>query len=143
MIYKSWKQAFCSLAFVAIVFSLSGVADAVEGPHYDQSFWTKRTRKLIRGGGNLVFGFVEIPVAINEEWQNLDPFTGTFVGGFKGAFRGLCRTGAGALEIVTFPFGFPRRDFKPLMTPEQVMQEDTGKEKRDSWWHWRGFGRHD
>ena len=96
-------------------------ATAKEGPLYEHSLWTKMTRKLWRGAGNLTMGWIEIPVKINEEVQNLDPFTGFFTGTVKGFFRGGKRTICGAIEIVTFPVPLPKVRYNPLVQPESLL----------------------
>jgi putative exosortase-associated protein (TIGR04073 family) len=95
---------------------------ADEGPKYETSTAAMRTRKLIRGFGNLVFGFVEIPKNINEQVQLLDPFTGTFTGLYQGTKAAGKRMGVGIYEILTFPAPYPK-DYRPIIEPEFVLMD--------------------
>jgi len=108
---------------VAACLLLTAVAEA-SGPYYEPSQPSRITRKLIRGMANIGLGFVEIPKAIGEEAQLLDPFTGTFTGLVKGTGRTLARAGVGVYEVLTFPVESPR-GYKAIIQPEFVMLDDT------------------
>lgn len=125
---------FCTaIALVFLVAAMSQSAYADKGPLYGHTKATKATKKLWRGLGNVTFGWVEIPWNIHKNIQDLDPFTGTFVGIYEGGKKGLSRTVAGVSEIATFPF--PRslpvpigglatqKDYSPVITPEFVLQD--------------------
>ncbi len=75
-------------------------------------------RKLGRGLANGVAGVVELPAAMIETTRVHGQLGGFFVGAAKGLCRALVRTGAGIVEVVTFPFPLPREDYEPLIEPE-------------------------
>lgn len=101
-------------------FLLLGNAAEAKGPRYDTSLPARMTHKLLRGVTNVFLGVVEVPLAINEEVQLLDPFTGTFTGVCKGSWRACKRIGVGAYEVVTFPIPAPAR-YRAIIEPEIVM----------------------
>lgn len=121
---------FSIIACALLCGPISQSANA-QGPLYGHTRSTKVTKKLWRGVGNVTFGWVEVPWSIHKSIQDLDPFTGTFVGFAKGSKKGFSRTVAGVSEIVTFPFSSTvplpflsmQRDFSPVYTPEFVLQD--------------------
>ncbi len=63
--------------------------------------------KLGRGAGNLLSGWMEIPLQIGKRSASSnDKATGFFSGAVIGIGKALQRTVVGAFEIVTFPFPF-------------------------------------
>jgi len=101
----------CALAVIL----LAGAAQA-KGPKYDVSWPSRVTNKFFRGATNVALGIVEVPLAINEETQMLDPFTGTLTGLVKGLGRTGKRVGVGLYEVVTFPIPAPPR-YRPIIEP--------------------------
>jgi len=89
------------------------------GPLYHVSYGAKRTRKLIRGAHNVIFGWIEIPKTIMNETVMVDPLTGFVTGFVQGTAKGIERTGVGAVEILTFWHEWPR-EYRPLIEPEYV-----------------------
>ena len=75
--------------------------------------------KLGRGLVNVGTGWIELPKGIRDGSQQENPFVGVTAGLFKGLGLGLLRTGVGALEVVTFPFPWPK-DYAPVYEPEYV-----------------------
>ncbi len=82
--------------------------------------------KLGRGIVNLFTGVVEVPKNIAHEWRKSDPFSGLVVGFIKGVGWGICRSAAGAYEIVTFPLPVPE-GYIPIMEPEFVLTDVWGE----------------
>lgn len=81
--------------WVAVVFVLlMGAAQ----PGYASTPFTK----LGRGVGNLLTGWLEIPVQIMRTTESEGSFAGVVVGPIKGLVFGIGRTAVGALEMVTF-----------------------------------------
>lgn len=76
------------------------------------------THKLGRGLTNTVGGVVELPAALIESGRAYGQLPGFFVGTAKGICRTLVRTGAGLVEVVTFPFPLPREHYDSLIDPE-------------------------
>ena len=108
---------------IASAMLAGGACQAAVGPKYETSTATRMTRKLIRGVGNVVLGFVEIPKTISEEVQLLDPFTGTFTGAYKGLKATGKRMAVGAYEIVSFPVPVPK-NYRPIIQPEFVLMDE-------------------
>ncbi len=94
-----------SVAVFVVAFSLSSVALAAEQPN--------ALMKLERGAINVTTGWLELPVLTVRGAAEGSPF----LGGFYGFVRGIHRTGLGAWDGITFPFG-PYG--KPVMEPETV-----------------------
>lgn len=111
-----WRATAAALAVAAFV-SMTSVADAA-GPLYGSTYPSKITNKLGRGLGNTVFCWVEIPLEINEEVQNTDPFTGFFVGGGKGIWYTIRRLGLGVVDIVTFPIDVYGNNYQSIQRTE-------------------------
>jgi putative exosortase-associated protein (TIGR04073 family) len=112
------------VAALIVCFSVVIVAESfAAGPKYEYSLATKLTRKLLRGVGNIAFGWVEIPRHMNIDIQDTDAFTGTFTGLYKGMQRTLLRGIVGVWEIVTFPVPVPS-NYAPIVRPEFVCEKD-------------------
>lgn len=120
---SQFRTRLCFAAAFGCLIMVSNVSEAA-GPYYEGSVPARMTRKLLRGVQNIAFGFIEVPLAIGEETQLLDPFTGTFTGLVKGTGRWAGRVVVGAYETVTFPIPLPR-GYKKIIEPEFVMMEDT------------------
>jgi putative exosortase-associated protein (TIGR04073 family) len=84
-----------------------------EPPDIDEvlaEYTKKATHKFFRGGVNLAFGLVEIPVQTYRE--------PSFRGFGRGCRDAVYRMGTGALDLVTFLLPWPRRDYRPMIMPE-------------------------
>jgi len=110
---------------VILLFLVSGVSFA-KGDRYDYNLYARMSHKLLRGAGNIFFGWVEIPKFILRDTYELDPFTGVFTGTYKGLKRAVVRTGAGFWEVATFPIPVPS-EYQPLVLPEFVLQDEVKK----------------
>lgn len=95
---------------------------AREGPYYETSLTARMTRKLVRGGANITFGWCEIPRNIHIQIENLDPLTGTIVGLVRGTGQAIVRTSWGVWEVVTFPVPIPS-EYRNKVQPEFVWQD--------------------
>ena len=95
---------------------------ARQGPYYESSVMARITRKLLRGVGNVTFGWCEIPRNIHISIEDLDPFTGTIVGTFKGVGHAVVRTSWGVWEVVTFPIPVPS-EYRNVVQPEFIWQD--------------------
>ena len=103
------------LLFVGtIMFSSNSYADYEE---------TNAFGKLTRGVVNIATSPVEIFRNIYNESQYENIGYGMTVGLGKGIVQTVMRIGAGAVEIVTFPFNFPDEYKDPIVEPEYVWEE--------------------
>jgi putative exosortase-associated protein (TIGR04073 family) len=93
-------------------------ADAGRGPLYGLTYPSKIGGKLIRGIGNVAFCWVEIPLEINEEIQNTDPLSGTFVGLGEGIFYTGKRAVLGVVDVVTFPIDVYGNNYQSIQRSE-------------------------
>ena len=78
--------------------------------------------KLVRGLGNVVTGFIEIPrniQATTTEEQSL--LAGWTIGLGKGLGYAALRMVTGVYETLTFPFQAPK-GYRPIVEPEYVWQ---------------------
>ena len=98
---------FCAMLLVPLFLGTS--------PAYAQDPFTK----LGRGVANLLTGWVEIPKNVYTTSTEQNAFVGITGGLFKGIGAGVIRTGAGAVEIITFPFP-TAPDYGPILQPEYV-----------------------
>jgi putative exosortase-associated protein (TIGR04073 family) len=78
--------------------------------------------KLSRGFLNFFTSPVEIPRTIDRVKIVNGPGEGWTVGLVKGIGRTFLRAGAGILDVVTCPFGFPNEDKSPMIQPEFAWQ---------------------
>ena len=76
-----------------------------------------------RGVVNIATSPVEIFRNIYNESQYENIGYGMTVGLGKGIVQTVMRIGAGAVEIVTFPFNFPDEYKDPIVEPEYVWEE--------------------
>lgn len=81
------------------------------------------SRKLKRGALNIVTSPIEIARQIQVTSNERSLLDGWTVGLVKGIGSGLMRLGVGAVELVTFPFDFPREDKEPILEPEYVWEK--------------------
>ncbi len=72
--------------------------------------------QLGRGLSNLLFGIVEVPANIHRINLTEGDFAGCTKGTALGIWRFLCREVVGAVETVTFPFGW-----QPIIEPVYVL----------------------
>lgn len=83
--------------------------------------WQKRVDKLGRGVTNLLFGWTEIPITIDEKINQGKPLTYIVANApIVGTVKALMRTGIGAYEIVTFTGTKPGRNYEPILEPEYL-----------------------
>ncbi len=80
-------------------------------------------RKGVRGGLNLVTGWVEIPKRVEETMRTSGAAKGVTWGLLRGFGQAAVRTAAGAYELVTFPIAAPA-EYVPILQPEFVFQPD-------------------
>jgi putative exosortase-associated protein (TIGR04073 family) len=102
------------------VVSSSTVIMPSAAPMVEEPRWNMGD-KLLRGVGNLLFGFVELPRSIfNTSQKNI--LAGLTLGPIQGIGYTIVRMGAGAYDLLTFPIPVPGR-YRPLVQPEFPWQE--------------------
>ena len=79
--------------------------------------------KLKRGALNIVTSPVEVARQIHVTTEEKNLLVGWTLGLVEGLGSGLLRFGAGAIDLLTFPFGFPESDKAPLIDPEYVWEK--------------------
>ncbi len=100
-------------------------ADA--GPLYRTSRFSRMTHKLWRGLVNIPFCFVEIPIEINREVQNYDPFGGICKGLAQGVYYTGHRLVWAVHDVVTFPFDDLRNNYGTKMRSEFPFLDETAE----------------
>ena len=70
--------------------------------------------KLGRGVSNLLGGWLEIPLNMQQRYRRDDMFTSGVSGAMTGLVKGIVRTGVGAYETVTFWLPLPE-NFAPIL----------------------------
>ncbi|MBX3729373.1 MAG: exosortase system-associated protein, TIGR04073 family [Candidatus Sumerlaeia bacterium] len=100
------KGARLAIPVLAVLVLLAAVPQATQarGPLYRTTYPSKVTHKLWSGVSNILFCWVEIPIEINREIQNTDPFSGSLVGLGRGIWFTGRRLGVGVVDAVTCPF---------------------------------------
>jgi putative exosortase-associated protein (TIGR04073 family) len=81
------------------------------------------TDKLKRGVADILFFPVEIAREIQITSNEESMLVGWTAGLGRGIGLGILRLGAGVVELVTFPFNFPKRGKAPLVEPEYFWQK--------------------
>lgn len=106
---------------MAFVFSGAGAMAQSYDPAQDlpqPTKWQKRIEKLGRGVSNVVFGWTEIPLTVDEKINQGKPLTYILTTApIVGTVKAIMRTGVGAYEIVTFTGTKPERNYEPILEP--------------------------
>ena len=76
--------------------------------------------KLYRGAMNIATFPMEIPNEIHGTTTDKSLLEGWTIGLVKGLKEGTVRLGAGAVDLITFPFNYPDKGKAPLVKPEYV-----------------------
>lgn len=79
--------------------------------------------KLKRGAINIITSPVEVARDIHNTTEEKNLLVGWTIGLIQGLGEGLLRFGAGAIDLLTFPFNFPEGRKAPLLDPEYVWQK--------------------
>ncbi len=87
-----------------------------------ESYAQDPAKKLARGLGNVLTGWIELPKNIYDTSVEDNPLSGLTIGLAKGVGMTIVRTGAGIYETVTFPFPIPA-GYEPVLEPEFVFSE--------------------
>jgi len=111
-----------SVQTVALVAFLAGWIPLAGASASDVSAYTWQD-KLKRGAVNIITSPVEIARDIHITTEEKNLLVGWTVGLVKGLGEGLVRLGAGAIDLLTFPFNFPESHKAPLLDPEYVWEK--------------------
>ncbi len=78
--------------------------------------------KLGRGAGNVLTGWLEVPLAVQERYVRRDPVTTFVTGAAIGLAKGFTRTLVGTYEVVTFWLPYPDK-FGPVLPPLEYFSQ--------------------
>ena len=106
------KKMFALFLITVMIINITSIACAQD-----------MTRKLGRGVGNILTGWIEVPKNIYDTSMESNVFAGLTLGLIKGVGMTVMRTVVGAYETVTFPIPLPE-DYKPIVEPEFVIQPE-------------------
>lgn len=112
------RRLALALGAVLAVASLAPTVAPARGPLYGSTYASKITNKLWRGVGNTFFCWLEVPIEINREIQNTDPFTGFFTGLGRGIWFTGRRLGLGVTDVVTFPVDVFNNNYQSIQREE-------------------------
>jgi putative exosortase-associated protein (TIGR04073 family) len=116
----------CLAIAVALVVGLE--TGAAFAQSYDPSqdlpqptVWQKRIDKFGRGISNILFGWTEIPLTIDEKIKQGKPLTYIVANApIVGTVKAFMRTGVGVYEVFTFAGTKPERNYEPILEPEYL-----------------------
>ena len=111
------KLLVLGFAMLLMMAFTPNIADA-RGPLYRTTYPSKITSKFWGGFSNVMFCWVEVPIEINREIQNTDPFTGCVVGFGKGLWFTGQRFVLGAVDMITFPFNIYGNNYQSIQRTE-------------------------
>lgn len=120
------KNRLLLLAVASVVLSSTALGDIQSPPghHYNWS------RKLSRGVGNLLFGWLEYPAV----WRKTNKSDGAVAAAsdflIEGTKRTLVRAVHGVYEVATFPVASHKLTYRPAYGY---------KEQLDNWWGYTQF----
>ena len=112
------RRLALALGAVLAVAALAPMDAPARGPLYGSTYASKITNKLWRGVGNTFFCWLEVPIEINREIQNTDPFTGLFTGLGRGIWFTGRRLGLGVTDVVTFPVDVFNNNYQSIQREE-------------------------
>lgn len=113
------KKMIYALMTVSFLFSTAAFAESPSAAATDVTWG----QKLKRGALNVVSAPVEIAREIQITSNERSLLDGWTVGLVKGLGSALVRLGTGAVDVVTFPFDFPKENKQPLLQPEYVWEK--------------------
>lgn len=110
------------IASIIVLLCLLGMASPVHA-----AMEAGPLRKFGRGFGNLITGWLELPVQIFQTTERSGSFPGMTEGFARGVVLGIGRTLVGAVELVTFPIPNPTTGYGPVVEPEFVKLRDSDR----------------
>ena len=106
---------------IIVVFLLVAL---ISGSFAAYGFAQSPVRKLGRGLGNLLFGFLEVPINIVDAAEEDGYIAAVTYGVGKGVGMFALRTGVGIYEVVTFLIPLPFH-YEPILEPEFLMSDES------------------
>lgn len=106
------KKSLAAVIVILMILNIASVSHAQD-----------MTRKLGRGVGNILTGWIELPKNVYDTSVESNVLAGLTLGLVKGVGMTVMRTAVGAYETLTFPFPLPE-DYKPIVEPEFVIQSE-------------------
>lgn len=120
------KNRFLILAVTALALASTAFGD-IQSPSGHHFTWS---RKLSRGVGNLLFGWLEYPTT----WRRSNKSDGAVAGAsdflVEGTKRTLVRAVYGVYETITFPVPSWKMTYRPPYHHKEVL---------DNWWGYTEF----
>jgi len=80
--------------------------------------------KLGRGLSNALFGWLELPLNIDQRYSTSDVIGSSLTGATVGTFKGAVRMGVGVYETVTFFLPYPEH-FAPILPTLEYFKKNT------------------
>lgn len=120
------KNRFLLLAVTALALSSTAFGD-IQSPPGHHFTWS---RKLSRGLGNLMFGWLEYPTTYRRSSASDGPIAGVSDFFVEGTKRTLVRAAYGFYETITFPVPSWKMTYRPPYHHKEVL---------DNWWGYTEF----
>lgn len=118
------KTAISGLLILALCLSTTLATAQSYDPDQElkpPTVFEKRVEKFGRGLGNILFGWVEIPVTMHKKMRQgkgLQYLLSTAP--VMGTVRAFMRTGVGFYEVFTFPADSAENNYEPILEPEYL-----------------------
>lgn len=107
------RKFFILLSITFICYSLPQQTVLADNPGH----------KCVRGVGNILSGWLEIPLSIYETSFEENSFIGMTYGLAKGFGKAIARTSVGVYELLSFPLPFPE-NYRPIIEPEFAFEKE-------------------
>ncbi len=119
---KSLSVSFCAALCAWALLTTASAFAAYDSPDEAAGgdYWSGAGRKFGRGLANVAFGWMEIPMGINEVSNKDNPVAASTWGPIYGTGKALRRTAVGVYEAVTFPI-----PSDPALEPEFVVRTES------------------
>jgi len=111
--------ALSPLEFWDFLAGFVGLDPSGDDMHTDRMVSRKPASQFGRGLCNLVFGIIEIPKCVLQVNESEGDLPAVSKGLAIGVWRFLCREVVGAIELISFPFGW-----NAIIEPEYVISND-------------------
>ena len=86
--------------------------------------------KLARGTGNVLGGWLEVPLNVQQRYSTTDTVTSVLSGTAIGVVKGAVRTGVGLYEVVSFWLPYPPK-FAPILPTLEYFKRS--ERRKDLW----------
>lgn len=120
--YNGVMQRYLFLGALASALVIAGPAMGAERRAHPPKTY-QPADKFMRGLVNIITSPLEIPRRIRRRTEGDNTLRGWTLGTTQGLGYTVVRLAAGAYEVLTFPAPAPK-DYKPVLEPEYVWEED-------------------